>query len=594
MREKRIPIQNLIKILYVFWATLLLNSCTEEKEFIENNPKNKCSIKEYNWNEANKIMKFKESQSKVINSLKSKDNNATSRQVLGFEVDENLVKEISSEDYTSYNMLIIREQQSQGYFENLVIEIKGDTTNAYLVKYIPSPENSSAENNLNGDFNGEIETSKVYGQTCFVCPEDVSNPDASGIGIGLGGATSICVTMYKCYTPDPSLPNLSIPHISYCGDCEQIPFSSCSGSASPLGSSNPSTGSNVGPGNGAMHGGSGTNNTTTNPINNPIVTPVAPTLTQIIDSFVLNLSPQEQLWWNNQANSDLVKEIKTYLAKKFPNIALEDFELADEIIIRTMQNPLLFKSIKPFLIEKQIDDSNLNPCQKNVLAAVKNSTDSDIAKVLAKLDANKSVYNTAMKTEYNYYTDPYGNVQQVTSPANTVQNSPYNYTIYINPDYAGKTKLFIASLMFHELVHAYFMSIIDDYRANPFNNQNLYNLNSLPSLFQAYCDRKYPPISGTAQNIHHLEMANSYVSALARALQEYQTGTPVPAGTNPDQIYTDLAWGGLNGTPIFNATYPVGNPDRERILNRTACEQNGTPIGQGTPNQQNPIGQPCN
>lgn len=338
MREKRMPIQNLIKILYVFWTTLLLSSCTEEKGFIENNPKNKYSIKEYNWNEANKIMKFKESQSKVINSLKSKDNNATSRQILGFEVDENLVKEISSEDYTSYNMLIIREQQSQEYFENLVIEIKGDTTNAYLVKYIPSPENSSAENNLNGDFNGEIETSKVYGQTCFVCPEDVSNPDASGIGIGLGGATSICVTMYKCYTPDPSLPNLSIPHISYCGDCEQIPFSSCSGSASPLGSSNPSTGSNVGPGNGAMHGGSGTNNTTTNPINNPIVTPVAPTLTQIIDSFGLSLSSQEQLWWNNPVNTDLVNQIKAFLAKKFPNITLEDFEFANQLVSDYMNN----------------------------------------------------------------------------------------------------------------------------------------------------------------------------------------------------------------------------------------------------------------
>ena len=119
-------------------------------------------------------------------------------------------------------------------------------------------------------------------------------------------------------------------------------------------------------------------------------------------------------------------------------------------------------------------------------------------------------------------------------------------------------------------------------------------LNSFASIFQAYCDKKYPPASVTAANIHHLEMANHYVDAIARALQEFQTGIPVVTGASQQQIYNDLAWGGLNGTPVFDATYPIGNPNRQRILNRVACEQNGTPIGQGTLFQQNPIGQPCN
>jgi hypothetical protein len=62
----------------------------------------------------------------------------------------------------------------------------------------------------------------------------------------------------------------------------------------------------------------------------------------------------------------------------------------------------------------------------------------------------------------------------------------------------------------------------------------------------------------------------------------------------PQQVYSDLAWGGLNGTPVFDATYPVGNPNRQRIINRAACEQNGSTIGAGTPNAQTPIGNPCN
>ena len=263
---------------------------------------------------------------------------------------------------------------------------------------------------------------------------------------------------------------------------------------------------------------------------------------------------------------------------------------ANHIIIKMNQNPTLFTSIKPFLIEKNIDDSQLDPCSKGVFQQVKTTTNCDFANVLAKLNANNTDYNTTMITAHN--NDNNGN--QVDSPANTIKNSPYNYTIYVNPNYAGKTKLFIASLMFHEIIHAYFLSIVDDYKANPNNNQNLYNLNSFASIFQAYCDKKYPPASGTAANIHHLEMANHYVDAIARALQEFQTGIPVVTGASPQQIYNDLAWGGLNGTPVFDATYPIGNPNRQRILNRVACEQNGTPIGQGTLFQQNPIGQPCN
>ncbi len=91
-----------------------------------------------------------------------------------------------------------------------------------------------------------------------------------------------------------------------------------------------------------------------------------------------------------------------------------------------------------------------------------------------------------------------------------------------------------------------------------------------------------------------IKMTTDYVDAIARALQEYQTGIPVPSTSIPEQIYSDLAWGGLNGTPVFDATYPIGNPNRQRIINRAACEQNGTTIDAGTPNAQIPIGTPCN
>jgi hypothetical protein len=285
---------------------------------------------------------------------------------------------------------------------------------------------------------------------------------------------------------------------------------------------------------------------------------------------------------NNQEHMNYFNETIQYQIDN--NWLPESYDFAQETRSRKFENSTVFNSITPFLIEKNINATNLNPCPKGVFEQLKNTTNCDIAVVLAKLDANKSVYNTIIKSE----------VAPSGAPAQTVYNSKNNYTTYISTDYAKKTKLFIAASIVHEMVHAYFFSIVDDYKSNPKNNQNLYNLNSFPSLFQAYCDKNYPPAPNTSPNLHHLEMANYYVDAIARALQEFQTGIPVATGASPEQIYSDLAWGGLNGTPVFDATYPASNPNRQRILNRYACEQNGTQIEAGTPNEQTPIGNPCN
>lgn len=241
-------------------------------------------------------------------------------------------------------MLILRNVPTTDYFENLVIEQKSDTINAYVVKYTPS----STSNLFDGGFDGTIEASKVYGQTCIVCPgsgESGSDGDGGGFsGLGGGGGTPtdgvICTTVFKCNIFDPAHPNLPMPHISYSTGCEQIPFVTCTGTASSssLTSSGASTGSNTGPGNGGLHGGSGSNSGATTPNNNPIVLPVLPTLEQTINNFVLSLSPQQQLWWNNPINSDCVNQIKAFLSKDFPKIALEDFEFAENIMNYLINN----------------------------------------------------------------------------------------------------------------------------------------------------------------------------------------------------------------------------------------------------------------
>lgn len=99
---------------------------------------------------------------------------------------------------------------------------------------------------------------------------------------------------------------------------------------------------------------------------------------------------------------------------------------------------------------------------------------------------------------------------------------------------------------------------------------------------------KYPNSNDKA-DAQHKEMADKYVDAMASALLEYDAGYIVPY-----QVYKDLAWGSLMDTPIFNKTYPPGNAETIRIINRYKAESSGHAVAQGTPNEQIPVGKPCN
>ena len=245
-------------------------------------------------------------------------------------------------------------------------------------------------------------------------------------------------------------------------------------------------------------------------------------------------------------------------------------DIVAEALEKMCQDPETFTSIVPFLIEDQIDDTQLDACSKGVLDEVKALQNMDVAKILAKLGAEDAIYKMTFKTAYNYTTIN-GIVTQVTDPANAVRNFPLDYTIYINPDYDGKTKLFIAGILIHEMIHVYFFSLFDDHS---FVNNSSFPLSSA--------------------NSHHEEMANTYVGIIAASLQEFQTGIPLAQNVEPNQLYSDLAWFGLRHTSLFDSTFPVASPARQRILNRGASEQSGYTIGAGTPHEQIPVSQPCN
>jgi hypothetical protein len=225
-------------------------------------------------------------------------------------------------------------------------------------------------------------------------------------------------------------------------------------------------------------------------------------------------------------------------------------------------------------IEDQIDDSKLDPCPKGVLNKLKNTTVCDMANVLTKLGAN-SIYNVKIES---------GNSVK---PATTIPVAPNEYKIILSNDrYTSSTDLFKAANILHEVIHAFFMSLVDDYTIS----QNPSVFNEFPILFQKFVDTKYP---GSKDDAHHEEIANSYVEAIGSALQEFQTGIALPYGVKPNQIYTDLAWGGLKEAPIYDKHFSNKPQEKLRIENRYASEQTGHSVGDGTPQAQTPLGKPC-
>jgi hypothetical protein len=201
---------------------------------------------------------------------------------------------------------------------------------------------------------------------------------------------------------------------------------------------------------------------------------------------------------------------------------------------------------------------------------LKSATKADIASIMKKLGAT-SIYT----------------VNMVMEPANTYAEtqriSKNNYVIRVDRDrYTDGTKLFKATALIHEVIHAYFLSIVDDYNYNYPTNAPM---NTFPELFEAYVKKTYPNPS----DAQHKEMANKYVDAMASALQQYDANYTVPY-----QVYKDLAWGGLKDAPIFDKTFPPGSVESIRIKNRYGCESIGHSVGDGTPYTQTPVGKPCN
>ncbi len=259
--------------------------------------------------------------------------------------------------------------------------------------------------------------------------------------------------------------------------------------------------------------------------------------------------------------------------------SLEKIELINNVVNFMTENlSATFENTKNKLIaeaiEDQIDDSKLDLCTKGVLDKLKKLNQNDIASIFEKFGIPENgTYNIQMVT---------GTPNNPAAIADTRVLSKNNYLITIRESYIKgtdnnqnpPTDIAVAAILIHELIHAHFFALFDDF----YNNGNNCAYDNYDCLYEKYVTKTY---IGTIDE-QHAQMFDNYVPKIAAILQEFKPGLSL-------QFYDDIAMSTMYGLQYFNDKYPKNSPDRNRIENNRNAEDSNSPRGAATPK-----GSPCN
>lgn len=240
-------------------------------------------------------------------------------------------------------------------------------------------------------------------------------------------------------------------------------------------------------------------------------------------------------------------------------------------------------------IQKKINADKLDACTKAVLDKLKNLKQANIAAMIQRFNSGGSIFNINMST--GQIPDNNSSIWAQTTPmsgSSTDINMVFNQD-YINGKYNPNppTDLSVATTMAHEIIHAYLISQLQQYKSGEASG-----ICDFPTVYDAFVKQKISSNPNILPEAQHELIASAYVNAIASTIEEFQTGQPVTSGY-PKQVYLDMAWGGLITTAIFTKNYPndpnhKNYKDRERIMARINTEKLGSIYGSNMP-----IGTPC-
>ena len=543
--------------------------------------KSSFKIKEMPIHQLLKIDKFNNSLQKIGLKMNSPTDISFSRTGLedefNFTIVDTPAKVIEEANKTTYTMLIERDLVDFNVIENLVVQI--DDSNkmvAIIIKYnsvgeviktadgsyIFSTDDKEITTILNE--NGATNTEKVNCISYKMCSNCVGTYTSNHFAGSQCTLAQFYYTYFECsYSNDPHNP---------------MGYGGSSGG-----------GGNTG-GNGGGSSSANSSGVATAPVGG-------------LESHEMILKKRK--FYHTYLNSVLLENffmqlpavqkniIFTYLENNSMDEGFYDaapMAFIKEAITRMIANPTLFQNIVPLIIEKQIDDSALSPCVKGIVGKIKNLQQNDFAAIIAKLGGANTPYNVKIIESEVSSTDPTAVASTTFIPGTQL----YSYEIKLKPSYLSTaTNLSIASTIQHELLHAYFLSLVADYAATHSSNSVL---NSFPELWDFYAVHFSPNANPNVPE--HNTIASNFIGIQSSSLQEFHTGIPISSNTQPQQLYRDLAWGGLEETIPYNnvgVDRLLSENDKIRINGVNYAEAHNTihDNGNNVPSSI-PQGIPCN
>lgn len=152
-----------INLLKLFLVIISFSNCERNEQ--ENSSQQNHQLNEYSFNEIIKKPKFNKAYNLFNHKLNKSKTTQKSNVLLkdsDFKIDSTTIKEISVGSITTYTMRITRPEQSEDYFENLVVKVnEKDSINAYIIKYFPNKEMTYNKDHKSFGFNGTTETKEI-------------------------------------------------------------------------------------------------------------------------------------------------------------------------------------------------------------------------------------------------------------------------------------------------------------------------------------------------------------------------------------------------------------------------------------------------
>ncbi|MEZ7506138.1 hypothetical protein [Flavobacterium sp. Arc2] len=210
-------------------------------------------------------------------------------------------------------------------------------------------------------------------------------------------------------------------------------------------------------------------------------------------------------------------------------------------------------------IDDKIDSKDLDPCSKEILEQI--ISGNSIESIINQFAGNDAQFTWTLVTNDGSTFKNSGNIAE-TNWNNATANS---YLTEIDRSYTNTaTRLSIARTIVHEAIHSYILSYIDIATQGGASASH----KKFPELWNELVAKKYgdPNTTFGWNKYHHEEMSRNYVTTIANALAIWDNNQ------NNSQYYTDLAWGGLIETDIFNQTTALTAEDRVRIAESNKSE----------------------